>query len=182
MTTMPRGADRWRVSPSNLERPGGVTMSINYKFHPELKPVVQTARSDFRGIIALFAGETDTGRTLAAKWISSKIGMPLYRVDLGSITSKYIGETEKNLNLLFDRAANQKVVLLFDEADSLFGNRAEIKASNDRYANTEIGNLLQRLENFPGIVILATNRTADIDKAFLRKIPHVLKFPLPDTK
>ncbi len=132
------------------------------------------------GPVALFCGGSGTGKTLAAEVIANALGWPLYRVDLGLLVSKYIGETEKNLNALFDAAENQPVVLLFDEADSLFGKRAEVKDARDRYANMEVSHLLSRIERYRGPCILTSNFRRNIDSAFTRRFQLVVEFPLPN--
>ena len=132
------------------------------------------------GITALFTGPSGTGKTMAAEVIAQDLGLPLYRVDLSAVISKYIGETEKNLRRLFDAAEEGGAILLFDEADALFGKRSEVKDSHDRYANIEIGYLLGRLESYRGIAILATNLKSAVDPAFLRRMRFIVEFPLPD--
>lgn len=131
------------------------------------------------GVRALFTGPSGTGKTLAASWLATSLGLPLYRVDLASVTSKYIGETEKNLAQLLARAERAEVVLLFDEADSLFGKRTDIRDSNDRFANAQTNYLLQRIENYDGIVLLTSNSRARFDPAFARRLDCVLEFQLP---
>ncbi len=131
------------------------------------------------GISALFAGESGTGKTMAAEVIANELQLHLYRIDLSSVVSKYIGETEKNLRRLFDAAEQGGALLFFDEADALFGKRSEVKDSHDRYANIEINYLLQRMEAFSGLAILATNMKASLDHAFLRRLRFVLNFPFP---
>ncbi len=139
-----------------------------------------SARARYRpGVRALFAGASGTGKTLAVGWLATKLGLPLYRVDLAAVTSKYIGETEKNLAQLLARAEQAEVVLLFDEADSMFGKRTDIKDSNDRFANAQTNYLLQRIENFDGITILTSNSKARFDSAFARRLDFVVEFPLP---
>jgi hypothetical protein len=132
------------------------------------------------GMTALFAGESGTGKTLAAEAIANEAGLDLYRVDLATLVSKYIGETEKNLKRLFDAAEASGAVLLFDEADALFGKRSEVKDSHDRYANIEVAYLLQRVEAYRGLAILTTNMKSALDRAFLRRIRFVVNFPFPD--
>lgn len=132
------------------------------------------------GPLALFCGPSGTGKTFAAAVIANQLGWPLYRVDLGRLVSKYIGETEKNLNRLFDAAHGQPLVLQFDEADSLFGQRAEIKDARDRYANMEVSHLLARVEAHQGPVILTSNLRQNIDSAFMRRFQVVVEFPRPD--
>ncbi len=132
------------------------------------------------GITALFAGPSGTGKTLAAEVIAQRLEVDLYRVDLSAIVSKYIGETEKNLRRIFEAAEEGGAILLFDEADALFGKRSEIKDSHDRYANVEVSYLLQRMETYRGVAILTTNVKDILDKAFLRRIRFVVSFPFPD--
>ncbi|MFB2769546.1 ATP-binding protein [Pelatocladus sp. BLCC-F211] len=132
------------------------------------------------GISALFAGASGTGKTLAAEVLAQELRLDLYRIDLSSVVSKYIGETEKNLRRVFDAAEDGGAILLFDEADALFGKRSEVKDSRDRYANIEVSYLLQRMESYPGLAILTTNLKSAIDTAFLRRIRFVVQFPFPD--
>ena len=133
-----------------------------------------------RGYRALFYGPPGTGKTLTATLIGAKVGMDVYRVDLSQVISKYIGETEKNLSNIFDQAEHRNWILFFDEADSLFGARTQTNSSNDRAANQEISYLLQRVEDFPGIVILASNLKSNIDEAFSRRFQNAIYFPLPE--
>ena len=128
---------------------------------------------------ALFVGPSGTGKTLAAGWLATRLGLPLYRVDLASVTSKYIGETEKNLAQLLARAEQAEVVLLFDEADSLFGKRTDVKDANDRFANAQTNYLLQRIESFDGIAMLTSNSRARFDSAFTRRLDVIIEFPRP---
>ena len=132
------------------------------------------------GYRCLFYGPPGTGKTLTATLIGQGVGMDVYRIDLSMIVSKYIGETEKNLANVFDQAENRNWVLFFDEADALFGKRTQANSSNDRHANQEISYLLQRIEDFPGLVILATNLKSNIDEAFARRFQSVVYFPAPD--
>jgi hypothetical protein len=138
----------------------------------------QTSRG--LGISALFHGPSGTGKTLAAEILAHELGLDLFRIDLSQIVSKYIGETEKNLRAVFDAAANSGAVLLFDEADALFGKRSEVRDSHDRYANLEVSYLLQRMEAYRGLAILTTNLRAGMDSAFLRRIRFFVAFPFPD--
>ncbi|MDJ0893071.1 MAG: AAA family ATPase [Gammaproteobacteria bacterium] len=133
-----------------------------------------------RGINALFSGPSGTGKTMAAEVLAGHLGLDLYRIDLAGVVSKYIGETEKNLRKLFDAAEASGAILFFDEADALFGKRTEVKDSHDRYANIEIGYLLQRMEDYRGLAVLATNRKSDLDRAFLRRLRFLIDFPFPD--
>jgi len=131
------------------------------------------------GINALFAGESGTGKTMAAEVIANALRLYLYRIDLSAVVSKYIGETEKNLRRLFDAAEDGGAILFFDEADALFGKRSEVKDSHDRYANIEINYLLQRIESYRGLSILATNMKSALDTAFLRRLRFIVTFPFP---
>jgi hypothetical protein len=133
-----------------------------------------------RGVSALFAGESGTGKTLAAEVIARDLGLVLYKIDLSAVVSKYIGETEKNLNVIFTEAYSSNAILFFDEADALFGKRSEVKDARDRYANIEIAYLLQQVENYDGIVVLATNFRQNIDEAFTRRLDFLIDFPFPD--
>jgi AAA+ superfamily predicted ATPase len=131
------------------------------------------------GLSVLFAGESGTGKTMAAEVIANALRLNLYRIDLSSVVSKYIGETEKNLRRLFDAAEDGGAVLFFDEADALFGKRSEVKDSHDRYANIEINYLLQRIESYRGLAILATNMKSSLDQAFMRRLRFIVNFPFP---
>ncbi|MEB3356331.1 MAG: ATP-binding protein [Synechococcales bacterium] len=132
------------------------------------------------GITALFSGASGTGKTLAAEVLAEELRLDLYKIDLSAIISKYIGETEKNLSRVFDAAEAGGAILLFDEADALFGKRNEVKDSHDRYANIEVSYLLQRMETYRGLAILTTNLPDAIDRAFLRRIRFIVQFPFPD--
>ena len=133
------------------------------------------------GVSALFTGESGTGKTLAAEVLAHELGLDVYRIDLSAVVSKYIGETEKNLKQVFDAAEEGGVLgLLFDEADALFGKRGDVKDSHDRYANIEVGYLLQRMETYQGLAILTTNLKAALDKAFQRRLRFTVNFPFPD--
>lgn len=131
------------------------------------------------GVKALFTGPSGTGKTLASGWLATHLSLPLYRVDLASVTSKYIGETEKNLAKLLANAEQDEVVLLFDEADALFGKRTEVKDANDRFANAQTNYLLQRIESYKGIVLLTSNSRARFDPAFTRRLDMIIDFPAP---
>ncbi len=132
------------------------------------------------GIGALFAGPSGTGKTMAGEVLANELKLDLYRIDLSQVVSKYIGETEKNLRRVFDAAEESGAILLFDEADALFGKRSEVKDSHDRYANIEISYLLQRMEAYSGLAILTTNMKSALDTAFLRRLRFVVQFPFPD--
>jgi hypothetical protein len=131
------------------------------------------------GVSVLFAGPPGTGKTMAAELIAGELGLDLYKIDLSAVVSKYIGETEKNLESIFSEAATANVVLLFDEADALFGKRSEVKDAHDRYANLETSYLLQRMESYEGVAILATNFRANLDEAFARRLQFAVDFPFP---
>ncbi|MFF6784371.1 AAA family ATPase [Streptomyces sp. NPDC012510] len=133
-----------------------------------------------RGVLGLFAGESGTGKTLSAEVVAAELGLDLYVVQLSSVVDKYVGETEKNLERIFTEADRTDAVLLFDEADAVFGKRSEVSSSNDKYANMESAYLLQRLESFDGIALLTTNLRANIDEAFTRRLDLVVDFPFPD--
>lgn len=132
------------------------------------------------GISVLFAGPSGTGKTMAAEVLAARLRLDLYRIDLSAVVSKYIGETEKNLRTLFDAAEGGGAVLFFDEADALFGKRSQVKDAHDRYANIEVNYLLQRMEEYHGLAILATNMRAALDSAFVRRLRVIIEFPFPD--
>jgi hypothetical protein len=133
-----------------------------------------------QGLKVLFAGESGTGKTMAAQVMAGELGLDIFRVDLATVVSKYIGETEKNLEKIFGAADGSNAILFFDEADALFGKRSEVGDSHDRYANIEVAYLLQRMEVYPGAVILATNFKRNIDDAFIRRLDFVIDFPFPE--
>jgi SpoVK/Ycf46/Vps4 family AAA+-type ATPase len=133
-----------------------------------------------QGVAALFAGPSGTGKTMAAQIIAAEMAVPLFHVDLAQTVSKYIGETEKALGRIFDAAEGAGAVLLFDEADALFGKRSEVRDAHDRYANIEVAYLLQRMEEYRGLAILTTNAKQNVDTAFLRRLRFVVDFPTPD--
>lgn len=150
----------------HLDEDLGVTIKVRYQ----------------QGVRCLMVGASGTGKTLAASWLATRLGLPLYRVDLASVVSKYIGETEKNLAELLARAEHSEIVLLFDEADSLFGKRTDIKDSNDRFANSQTNYLLQRIEFYRGIVLLTSNSRDRFDSAFTRRLDKIVEFTLPSPK
>ncbi len=157
---------------------------LNYLFlwlqhHSTLQEDWGFSKYHKQGFKALFHGHSGTGKTLAATLLGNATGMPVYRIDLSAIVSKYIGETEKNLSRLFQKAEYRNWILFFDEADALFGKRTQVQQSHDRYANQEVAFLLQRLETYPGLVILASNIKSNIDEAFLRRFDLVIHFPKP---
>ncbi|MEO8017680.1 MAG: ATP-binding protein [Pseudomonadota bacterium] len=133
-----------------------------------------------RGVSALFSGPSGTGKTMAAEVLANELGLNLYRVDLARVVSKYIGETEKNLERVFGAATDANAIVLFDEADALFGKRSEVKDAHDRHANIEVAYLLQRMEDHDGVTILATNLADNIDRAFTRRLSFFVQFPFPD--
>jgi SpoVK/Ycf46/Vps4 family AAA+-type ATPase len=132
------------------------------------------------GVAVLFSGGSGTGKTLAAEVLAGDLALDLYRIDLSSVVSKYIGETEKNLRRVFDAAEESGAILLFDEADALFGKRSEVKDSHDRYANIEVSYLLQRMEAYRGLAILTTNLRSALDASFQRRLRFIVNFPFPD--
>ncbi|MDQ2805619.1 MAG: AAA family ATPase [Chloroflexota bacterium] len=136
--------------------------------------------SSGKGVNVLFAGAPGTGKTMAAEVLATDLGLDLYKIDLSALVSKYIGETEKNLEKIFREGHTSNAILFFDEADSIFGKRSEVKDSHDRYANMEISYLLQRMEEYDGIVILATNLRKNMDEAFVRRMRGAIEFPLPE--
>jgi SpoVK/Ycf46/Vps4 family AAA+-type ATPase len=132
------------------------------------------------GLVAMFSGPSGTGKTMATEVVANDLGLDLYKVDVASVVSKYIGETEKNLGRIFDEAERSNAILLFDEADALFGKRSEVSDSHDRYANIEASYLLQRVEEYDGAVFLTTNLESNVDDAFGRRIHHSIAFSPPD--
>jgi hypothetical protein len=170
---------------------------LAYREKELLRSIIASTRQRFRvyeewgfarngdrglGISALFAGDSGTGKTTAAEVIARELDLDLYRIDLSMVVNKYIGETEKNLKKIFDAAEDGGAILLFDEADALFGKRSDVKESHDRYANIEVGYLLQRMESYRGLAILTTNLKNSLDRAFTRRISFVVNFPFPDEK
>jgi SpoVK/Ycf46/Vps4 family AAA+-type ATPase len=135
-----------------------------------------------KGLTILFSGDSGTGKTMAAEIIAGDLGLDLYKIDLSTVVSKYIGETEKNLSRIFEEAETSNAILFFDEADALYGKRSEVKDSHDRYANIEINYLLQKLDEHEGIVILATNLSKNIDEAFVRRLQYAVAFPAPEKR
>jgi SpoVK/Ycf46/Vps4 family AAA+-type ATPase len=132
------------------------------------------------GVTVLFAGPPGTGKTMGAEIIAAELGLDLYKIDLSTIISKYIGETEKNLEKIFGEAQSSNAILFFDEADAIFGKRSEVKDAHDRYANVEVSYLLQRMEAYDGVTILATNLRANLDEAFTRRLQFAVDFPFPE--
>lgn len=166
---------------------------LSYELHENIEEIInwakygQTVLCDFklgrrlkRGYRVLFYGPSGTGKTLTATLIGQRVGMEVYRINTAQITSKYVGETEKNLERVFEYAEGRNWILFFDEADALFGKRTSTKSSNDRYANQQIAYLLQRIEDYPGIIILASNKKGEMDAAFIRRFQLMLEFDIPD--
>ena len=145
-------------------------LKFDWKMEKRIKP----------GCRVLFSGPSGTGKTMAAEILANELGLDLYRIDLSAVVSKYIGETEKNLGRLFDAAQQSGSILFFDEADALFGKRSEVNDAHDRYANIEVSYLLDRMEEYKGIAILATNHKSNIDETFFRRINFIIEFPMPD--
>ncbi|MEZ4597656.1 MAG: ATP-binding protein [Chloroflexota bacterium] len=133
-----------------------------------------------RGLTALFAGDSGTGKTMSAEVMAGELGLDLYVIDLSTVIDKYVGETEKHLDRIFGEADRVNGVLLFDEADAVFGKRSDVRDSHDRYANVEVAYLLQRMEQFDGVAILTTNLRSNLDEAFTRRLDAVIDFPVPD--
>jgi predicted nucleic acid-binding protein len=186
------GADRITVAPAATARPGFDDLVLPEHTNAALRQLVTWARhrdevaakgplrTRGRGIAALFTGGPGTGKTLAAHVIAEELSIDLFQVDLSAVVDKYIGETEKNLEKVFHAAEALDVVLFFDEADALFGSRSDVKDARDRYANQEVAYLLQRMEHFDGITILATNLRGNLDRAFSRRMSFIVHFPDPD--
>ncbi len=158
----------------------GISIQVRHRFKVHEDWGFRARGSRGLGLSVLFAGQSGTGKTLAAEILARELGLDLFRIDLSQVVSKYIGETEKNLSRVFDEAEGGGAILFFDEADALFGKRSEVHDSHDRYANIEISYLLQRMEAYRGLAILATNMKNSLDTAFLRRIRFVVDFPFPD--
>lgn len=152
------------------------------KYNDQLMDTWGMANRIKKGFRALFYGPPGTGKTLTAGILANEIGKDIYKIDLSMVVSKYIGETEKNLELLFARAEDKGWILFFDEADALFGKRTNVRDAHDKYANQEVSYLLQRIEDFNGLIILATNMKSNIDDAFMRRFNAILRFPFPDAR
>lgn len=155
----------------------------NYvKHHPKSYEEWGQRRALGEGLNALFVGPSGTGKTMAAEIIAHELRLDMYKIDLSMVVSKYVGETEKNLNKIFEGTKESNAILFFDEADALFGKRSEVKDSHDRYANIEINYLLQRMEEHEGVVILATNQGKNMDPAFVRRMHFIAEFSFPNKK
>ena len=173
------GADELVLPDDILGQLERIKKQVRYRARVYNEWGLATRMSRGLGISALFAGESGTGKTLAAEIIAAELGLDLYRIDLSGVVSKYIGETEKNLRRVFDAAERGGTILCFDEADALFGKRSEVKDSHDRYANIEVNYLLQRMEEYRGLAILTTNMKTALDDAFRRRIRFMIDFPFP---
>jgi SpoVK/Ycf46/Vps4 family AAA+-type ATPase len=168
-----------RIDPRSRLSSAGLTDAVRRQLQPLLdhaRSLRAEAKKASSGV-ALFHGPTGTGKTLAALAIARELDAQVLRIDLSRVVSKYIGETEKNLAAVFTEAERSGAVLLFDEADALFGKRSDVRDSHDRYANVEVSYLLQRIEAFGGLAILTTNARQNIDEAFLRRLRYVVEFP-----
>ena len=152
--------------------------ALRERLHDTLGVAARTRASE--GVRMLFTGASGTGKSLAAQWLATRLGLPIFRVDLSAMLSKWIGETEKNLAELLARAEHADVLLLFDEADTLFGKRTEVSSANDRFANAQTNYLLQRIESHAGIVVLTSNSRSRFDPAFVRRLDFIVDFPAPD--
>ena len=150
-----------------------------YRFADQVYDEWGFSATPSRGLVALFSGPSGTGKTMAAEIIAGALALDVFKLDLSAVVSKYIGETEKNLEQAFDAASAGNLVLFFDEADALFGKRSEVKDARDRYANIEVSYLLQRLESYDGLVVMATNFEKNVDEAFLRRIHARIEFAMP---
>jgi hypothetical protein len=178
--TSAAGWDQLVLPPGQMELLHGIAAQLRQRItvHDRWGFAARSPRG--LGITALFFGPSGTGKTLAAEVLANELRLDLYRIDLSSVVSKYIGETEANLRRVFDAAEESGAILLFDEADALFGKRSEVKDSHDRYANIEVSYLLQRMEAYRGLAVLTTNMRSALDPAFLRRIRFIVQFPFPD--
>lgn len=165
-------------APMQMLRQMSAQLRHRHRVHEDWGFAARSSRG--LGMAALFCGESGTGKTLAAEVLARELALDLYRIDLSAVVSKYIGETEKNLRRVFDAAEDSGAILLFDEADALFGKRSEVRDSHDRYANIEVGYLLARMESYRGLAILTTNLKSALDPAFLRRLRFIVTFPFPD--
>lgn len=170
------------LPPSNKLQLNELRTRIRYRSQVYTGLGIEQRLSLGRGLIALFTGSSGTGKTMAAELLGREYGMQVYKLDLASVVSKYVGETEKNLARVFDEAEDANAILLFDEGDAIFGKRGEVKDARDRWANTEVNFLLQRIEEYSGVVIITTNFRQNMDAAFLRRIHVIVDFPRPDAK
>jgi hypothetical protein len=175
-----RGWDDLVLPRATLERVRDIVGAIRFRTRVYAEWGFERHLGHRVGLAALFAGPSGTGKTMTAGIIAADVGLDLYRIELSGVVSKYIGETEKNLDKIFAAARSANAILFFDEADALFGKRSEVKDAHDRYANVEVAYLLQKLESHPGVVILATNLARNLDAAFSRRLHYVVEFPKPD--
>jgi SpoVK/Ycf46/Vps4 family AAA+-type ATPase len=177
-----RSWDRLVLPPATLARVREFAAAVRQRHVVFAEWGFSPRRDGVAGLVALFAGASGTGKTMTAGVIAHDLGVDLYRVDLAGLVSKYIGETEKNLDRIFRVARAGNAMLFFDEADALLGKRSEVKDAHDRYANIEVAYLLQKLEEHDGVVILATNQKRNLDDAFARRMHYVIEFPVPDAR
>jgi hypothetical protein len=180
LTTTRMGKDDLVLHPFTEEQIEDIRRWLTY--HPELVSDANLSRKINVGYRVLFYGPSGTGKTLTATLLGKEFGKDVYRIDLSQIVSKYIGETEKNLGKIFDRAEHKDWILFFDEADALFGKRTNVQSSHDKFANQEVSFLLQRIEDFSGLMILASNLKSNIDDAFLRRFHSIVYFPMPNAQ
>jgi hypothetical protein len=163
-----------------LEQLHEIAQQVHHRHHVYVSWGYEQKLSRGRGISALFTGASGTGKTMAAEILANELRLPLFRIDLAGVVNKFVGETEKNLKAIFLAAEASGTILFFDEADALFGKRTDVKDSHDRYANIEVNYLLQLMENYSGLAILATNRQQSVDRAFLRRLRFLINFPFPN--
>jgi hypothetical protein len=178
--SLPYNWDDLVLPPSTLRRVQEIASAIRYRHVVYFQWGFERRAATGKGLKVLFAGASGTGKTMTASVLARDLGLDLYKVDLSGVVSKFIGETEKNLEAIFRAAHCSNAILFFDEADALFGKRSEVKDAHDRYANLELAYLLQRMESYDGAVILASNLSRNIDEAFSRRMHYVLEFPMPD--
>lgn len=168
------------LPPRPLQQLREVCISVKYRHVVHSEWGFDSKLSLGKGLNILFSGPSGTGKTMAAQILAHELGLDLYKIDLPSVISKYIGETEQNLSRIFREAESSNAIIFFDEADAIFGKRSEVKDAHDRYANIEVAYLLQKMEEYEGIVILATNLSKNLDEAFARRMRHAVEFPFPD--
>jgi len=183
LATRVRGAHSWRdlvLPPTTLKQVREISSAIRFRHHVYSSWGFDRRLVSGRGLKVLFSGAAGTGKTMTAGIIARDLGLDLYKIDLSGIVSKFIGETEKNLDRIFRASQSGNAILFFDEADALFGKRSEVKDAHDRYANIEVAYLLQKMEDHDGVVILASNLSKNLDDAFARRMHYVVEFPLPN--
>jgi SpoVK/Ycf46/Vps4 family AAA+-type ATPase len=176
------GWDDLVLAPGPLRQLRELVARVRHREHVLGEWAMRPGGGRGHGVVALFAGESGTGKTMSAEVVAGTLGLELYTINLATIVDKYVGETEKNLERIFSEVDGVNGVLLFDEADALFGKRSEVRDAHDRYANIEVAYLLQRIESFDGLAILATNLRANVDEAFTRRLDSVVDFPFPDAE